>query len=138
MAPPTQAFSYGAPVLAQPAVPASAVAQQNVNAYPVQVVISLTTGTVSAVFVNGVQVGSAAGTYTVPAYGSISVTWATAAPAWVWSGAGVSGDLATWNTGTSTLTNTVAAGGAFVASFAGQCYANLNTPLPGWLSGQPA
>jgi hypothetical protein len=43
---------------------------------------------------------------------------------------------ATWN-GT-TLTDTVTAGGAVLATFAGQCYANLNTPLPGWPSGQPS
>jgi hypothetical protein len=135
MAPPTQSFSYGAPAVAQPAVPASAAAAQNVNAFPVQVVI--TGGTATVTSVNGVTVGTGDGTYTVPAYGSISVTYSVA-PTWVWSAAGASGDTATWNTGTSTLTNTVTAGGAFVASFAGQAYANLNTPLPGWPSGNPS
>lgn len=75
------------PTPSQPAVPASTVAQQNTNSYPVQVVISLNGGTISAVFVNGIQVGSAAGTYDVPAYGAISITWATTAPTWVWSDA---------------------------------------------------
>lgn len=135
MAPPTQSFSFGAPAVAQPAVPASASAAQNVNAFPVQVVISGGTATVTTV--NGVMVGTGDGTYTVPAYGSISVTYSVA-PAWVWSAAGVGGDLASWNSGTSTLTDTIAAGGAFLASFAGQCYANLNTPLPGWPSGNPS
>jgi len=134
MAPPTQTFSFGAPTVAQPAVPATGVAAQNVNSYPVQVVIS--GGTASQTFVNGVLAGPGDGTYVVPAYGSISVTYSVA-PTWVWSGV-TGGDLATWNTGTSTLTDTVAAGGAFVASFAGQCYASLNTPLPGWASGNPS
>jgi hypothetical protein len=66
-----------------PAVPASGVAQQNTNAYPVSVAVS--GGTVTAVFVNGIQVGSGDGTYIVPGYGSISITYSVA-PTWVWSG----------------------------------------------------
>jgi hypothetical protein len=42
---------------------------------------------------------------------------------------------ATWNGATSTLTDTVTSGGAVQASFAGQAYAFLNTPLQGWASG---
>jgi hypothetical protein len=133
MPPPAQAFSFGAPAIAQPAVPASTAAAQNVNAFPVQVVI--TGGTATVTTVNGVVVGTGDGTYVVPAYGSISVTY-SAAPTWVWSAAAAAGDTATWN-GTSTLTDTVTVGGAFLASFAGQCYANLNTPLPGWPAGNP-
>lgn len=68
----------------QPAVPASTVAIQNPNTYPVNVVI--TGGTVTAVFVNGIQVGSGDGTYIVPSAGSISVTYSVA-PTWVWSNA---------------------------------------------------
>lgn len=67
-----------------PAVPASGVAVQNTNAFPVQVVI--TGGTLTAVVVNGITVGTAAGTYVVPAYGSISTT-NTGAPTWAWSNA---------------------------------------------------
>jgi hypothetical protein len=133
--PPTQAYGYGAPAVAQPAVPASAAAAQNVNSFPVQVVI--TGGTATVTTVNGVTVGTGDGTYVVPSYGSISVTYSVA-PTWVWSAAAVSSDLATWNSGASTLTDTVAAGGAFLSSFAGQCYSNLNTPLPGWLAGNPS
>jgi hypothetical protein len=73
------------PAPSQPAVPASTVAQQNVNSYPVQVVISGGAATVTSV--NGIVVGAGDGTFTVPAYGSISVTY-TVAPAWVWSYAG--------------------------------------------------
>lgn len=72
------------PVPSQPAVPASTVAAQNVNAYPVQVVISGGTATVTSV--NGIVVGAGDGTFTVPAYGSIAVTYSVA-PTWVWSNA---------------------------------------------------
>jgi hypothetical protein len=81
----TDAASFTAqPVPSQPAVPASGVAQQNANTYPVKVVIS--GGTVTAVTVNGIQVGSGDGTYLVPAAGSISVTYSVA-PTWAWSNA---------------------------------------------------
>jgi hypothetical protein len=66
----------------QPAVPASGTAVQNPNATPVQVVIS--GGTATQTFVNGVLVGGGDGTYIVPGYGSISVTYSVA-PTWVWS-----------------------------------------------------
>jgi hypothetical protein len=145
MSPPTQVIPFtgaglAAPAPAQPAVPATNVVQQNVNAYPVQVVIGANGATISNVSVNGVTAGTAAGTYTVPAFGSISIAYTVATPTWTWSnatsgGAAVGADSATWNTGTSTLTDTVTAGGALVASFAGQAYAFLNTPLQGWLSG---
>jgi hypothetical protein len=72
-------------VPSQPAVPASTVAQQNTNAYPVQVVIS--GGTATSTSVNGVVVGAGDGTFVVPAYGSISVTYSVA-PTWVWSNVG--------------------------------------------------
>jgi hypothetical protein len=52
---------------------------------------------------------------------------------WTYGASGV--DTATWNTGTSTLTDTLTSGGAVIASFAGQAYAFLNTPLQGWSSG---
>jgi hypothetical protein len=86
--------NYSANFLAapsQPAVPASTVAQQNANAYPVNVVIS--GGTVTAVTVNGVQVGSGDGTYIVPSAGSIAVTYSVA-PTWVWSNASTTGSAA--------------------------------------------
>jgi hypothetical protein len=72
------------PVPSQPAVPASGVAQQNTNLYPVNVVIS--GGTLTAVVVNGVTVGTGDGTYTVPSAGAISITYSVA-PTWVWSNA---------------------------------------------------
>lgn len=68
--------------IVQPAIPASTVAQQNTNSVPVQVVI--TGGTATSTSVNGIVVGGGDGTYTVPAYGSISVTYSVA-PTWVWT-----------------------------------------------------
>jgi hypothetical protein len=68
----------------QPAVPASTVAQQNTNLYPVNVTLSGFTAT--AVFVNGIQVGTTNGTYQVPAGGAISVTY-TVAGTWTWANA---------------------------------------------------
>ena len=78
-------FNSGVATVSQPAVPATGVAQQNVNGVPVQVVISPNGATITNVSVNGVTVGSAAGTYTVPAYGSISIAYTVATPTWVWS-----------------------------------------------------
>lgn len=75
-------FTSGAGTVTTPAVPASTVAQQNPSNQAVQVVI--TGGTITAVTVNGVVVGTAAGTYFVPAYGSISVTYSVA-PTWAWT-----------------------------------------------------
>jgi hypothetical protein len=73
------------PVPSPPAVPASTVAAQNVNPYPVTVVV--TGGTATVTSVNGVTVGTGDGTFAVPAYGSIAVTY-TVAPTWAWSYAG--------------------------------------------------
>jgi hypothetical protein len=69
-----------------PSVPASTVNATNTNAYAVAVTIS--GGTLTFVFVGGVQVGTAAGVYMVPAGGTISVTYSVA-PTWTWVAAGV-------------------------------------------------
>lgn len=79
----------GVNVLGNPAVPATTVAVTNTNPNPVQVVIS--GGTLTAVKVNGATVGVIAGTYVVPASGTISITY-TVAPTWVWTAAPASGD----------------------------------------------
>jgi hypothetical protein len=73
-------------VLTPPAVPATTVPAQNVNNYPVTVVIGANGATITAVTVNGVVVGTAAGTYAVPPYGSISITYTVATPTWTWTG----------------------------------------------------
>lgn len=81
-----------------PAVPATGVAQQNIYSVPVQVVIGANGATITNVSVNGITVGSAAGTYTVPAYGSISIAYSVATPTWAWTGIGIpSTALATAN-----------------------------------------
>jgi len=72
------------PVPSQPGVPATTVAVQNTSAYPVSVVISA--GTLTAVIVNGITVGTGDGTYIVPSAGAISITYSVA-PTWVWSNA---------------------------------------------------
>lgn len=84
------------PSPSQPAVPATGVAQQNGNAYPVQVVISPNGATITNVSVNGVTVGTAAGTYFVPAYGSISIAYSVAIPTWVWTNANAQATATTW------------------------------------------
>jgi hypothetical protein len=66
----------------QPAVPASTVAQQNTNPYPV--LVTLTGFTLTAVTVNGVQVGTTNGSYIVPSGGTIAVTY-TVVGTWVWA-----------------------------------------------------
>lgn len=65
-----------------PAVPASTVAAQNTSSQPYTVVVS--GGTVTGVTVNGVVVGGGDGTYVVPAFGSISLTYSVA-PTWTWT-----------------------------------------------------
>lgn len=86
--PPTGVISVANPTPSQPAVPATGVAQQNNNNYPVQVVISANGATITNVSVNGVAVGTTAGTYGVPAFGAISIAYSVATPTWVWSYAG--------------------------------------------------
>jgi hypothetical protein len=77
-----QTFSPGGTTLTAPAVPASTVAAQNTTNQPYTVVIS--GGTATATLVNGINVGPGDGTYTVPAAGSIAVTY-SAAPTWTWT-----------------------------------------------------
>lgn len=74
-------------VVTSPGVPASTVAIQNPTNAPVQAVLSGFTAT--AVIVNGVTVGVTNGTYYIPAYGAISVTYSVAGT-WVWTSAQVS------------------------------------------------
>lgn len=75
------------PVPVSPAVPATGVVQQNVNPYPVLVAINANGATITNVTVNGQTVGTGAGTYIVPAAGTISIAYTVATPTWVWSDA---------------------------------------------------
>jgi hypothetical protein len=65
----------------QPAIAPSTQQVLNNSGGPVAVVI--TGGTLTFVFVNGAQAGTAAGTYLVPAGGNISITYSVA-PTWTW------------------------------------------------------
>lgn len=72
----------GAPGFTAPSVPASGTPVTNTYALPATVVI--TGGTMTAVVINGVTVGTGAGTYTLPAGQSITLTY-TVAPTWTWT-----------------------------------------------------
>jgi hypothetical protein len=74
-------FDSGAGVTA-PSVPASGTPVANTSPMPVTVVIS--GGTMTNVVINGVSVGTGAGTYTLPAGASITLTY-TVAPTWAWT-----------------------------------------------------
>jgi hypothetical protein len=65
-----------------PSVPASGTAADNTSPLPASVVVS--GGTVSNVVVNGVSAGTGDGTYTVPAGGTITLTYSVA-PTWTWT-----------------------------------------------------
>jgi hypothetical protein len=71
--------------MALPAVPATGVAQQNTTNQAQTVVINANGATITNVSVNGITVGTAAGTYVVPAYGSISIAYSVAVPTWTWT-----------------------------------------------------
>lgn len=68
--------------LTTPAVPATTVPVTNTGSIPATVVI--TGGTMTNVSINGVTVGTGAGTYTLPAGGTITLTY-TVAPTWTWA-----------------------------------------------------
>lgn len=72
----------GASTMSAPAVPASTVAAQNTTNQTYTVVVS--GGTATSTSVNGIVVGAGDGTYSVPAYGSIAVTYSVA-PTWTWT-----------------------------------------------------
>lgn len=65
-----------------PAVPASGTPVTNTSPLPATVVV--TSGTVTAVAVNGVQAGTGDGTYTVPSGATVTLTY-SAAPTWAWT-----------------------------------------------------
>lgn len=65
-----------------PSFPATTVPVANASPLPATVVISA--GTVGTVTVNGASAGTGDGTYTVPAGGTIAVTY-TGTPSWTWT-----------------------------------------------------
>ena len=79
----TNGASYDAAAgLTTPAVPASTTPVANTGFIPVTVVIS--GGTVTTILINGASAGSGDGTYTLPAGGTIAVTYSVA-PTWTWT-----------------------------------------------------
>jgi hypothetical protein len=74
-------FFESTPTVTTPGVPASGTAVT--NTYLVPVYVTVTGGTGTNVLINGVAQGSFDGTYTVPAGGTISLTY-TVAPTWNW------------------------------------------------------
>lgn len=70
-----------------PSVPASGVNATNPSAALAAAVV-VSGGTLTGIFVNGVNVGTTAGTYFVPAGGTINWT-GSVAPTWTWTAAGV-------------------------------------------------
>ncbi len=77
------------PVVSTPTFPGTGVPVVSTFAYPVRVTI--TGGTLSNVVVNGVSVGTTAGTYLLPAFGTITITF-TVAPTWIWRSLGTEHD----------------------------------------------
>ena len=73
-----------AAVPAAPAVPATTVNAVNTSTTIIAVTISANGATISAVNVNSVQVGTTAGTYLVPAAGTINIAYTVATPTWTW------------------------------------------------------
>lgn len=73
------------PAINAPAFPATGVAVQNTNNSPITVVIGANGATITNVTVNGTTVGTGAGTYIVPAAGTISVAYTVATPTWTWA-----------------------------------------------------
>jgi hypothetical protein len=79
-------FAFAAPTVSTPAVPSSGTATTNLVANTTGTVVAVTVsgGTLTFVYVNGVQAGTTAGTYLVPVAGTISITYSVA-PTWAWA-----------------------------------------------------
>lgn len=86
-------FTGGTPALSAgntitpPSVPASGVTATNNSG--LNVLVTVSGGTLTAVTVNGAQVGTTDGSYLLPARGTISITYSVA-PTWTWAQAIVS------------------------------------------------
>lgn len=80
------AAGAGGVSLSAPSVPATTVNATNNYHGTVDVAINANGATITSVVVNGVQEGTAAGTYSVPAHGTISIAYTVATPTWTWTG----------------------------------------------------
>jgi len=79
-------FSLTAATVSTPSVPSSGTASTNLvtNTTGTVVAVTISAGTLTFVYVNGVQAGAADGTYLVPVGGTISITYSVA-PTWAWA-----------------------------------------------------
>lgn len=93
----------GGGTIPNPSVPASGTPVTNTYNNAIQVVV--TGGTMTAVLVDGVQVGAGAGTYQVPSGGNIQLTY-TVAPTWAWTLVGSSVSTPSVPASTTPVTNT--------------------------------
>lgn len=75
-------FFENAGTTAAPGVPASGTPL--VSTFNWDVLVTITGGTMTNVVINGTSVGSGAGTYVLPALGTITLTY-TVAPTWTWT-----------------------------------------------------
>jgi hypothetical protein len=79
-------FTLAAPSLsAAPAFPATTVPVVNPYATPIAAVIGANGATITNVSAGGVTAGTTAGTYLIPAGGTISATYTVATPTWTWA-----------------------------------------------------
>jgi hypothetical protein len=104
-------FNLAAPAVSSPAVPLTTVAAANSTG--TVVAVTVTGGTLTFVYVNGAQAGTAAGTYLVPVAGTVSITY-SAAPTWAWALPAVSAGVSAGGTALTfapTGTNTAFAPG---------------------------
>jgi hypothetical protein len=76
----------GGTALTSPAVPATTVNATNNYHGTVDVAITANGAAITSVVVNGVQVGTTAGTYALPAHGQINIAFTGGPPTWVWTG----------------------------------------------------
>jgi hypothetical protein len=92
-------FTLAAPALAAaPAFPAATVAVTNPYATPVAAAITANGATITNVSVNAVTAGTAAGTYVIPAGGTISCAYTVATPTWTWALPAISAGVAAGGT----------------------------------------
>ena len=75
-------FLLSASTPPSPSVPATTVPYTNASGSPMAVTV--TSGTLTSVVINGVQAGTTDGTYYVPVAGTISITYSVA-PSWSWA-----------------------------------------------------
>ena len=78
----TTFFEFSGPAGSAPSFPLTTVPY--VSLFPVPVLVTISAGTVTNDAVNGTNVGSGDGSYVVPAFGTITVTY-TGSPTWTWT-----------------------------------------------------